>query len=209
MGRKISRRSFLKNSAIAMGTVAMCDFIAIGNAVSAEIEQKDSGKGNILVTYFSHSGNTRFMAEQIHEQVGGYIVEIKTVNPYPVDYDTVVDQAKSEQKKNYRPQLTTKVHNLESYDVIFIGYPNWWGTLPMALFTYFEENDFSKKILVPFCTHEGSFLGRSVTDLKTLNPKATVLDGLAIQGKSVKSKSAREDIIDWLTKLKITKGKQR
>lgn len=208
MRRKISRRSFMKNSAIAMGTVAMFDFIAIDNAFSAEVEQNDSGKGNILVTFFSHSGNTRFMAEQIHEQVGGDIVEIKTVNPYPVDYDSVVDQAKSEQKKNYRPKLTTKVHNLESYDVVFIGYPNWWGTLPMALFTYFEENDFSKKILVPFCTHEGSFLGRSVTDLKTLNPKATVLDGLAIQGKSVRSKSAREDIIDWLTKLKIAKGKQ-
>ena len=161
--------------------------------------QMDSASKKILVAYFSHTGNTRVIANQIHEKVGGDIFEIVTVNPYPTDYDAVVDQAKQEQEDNYRPQLKTKVENMDSYDVVFIGYPNWWGTMPMSVFTFLEEYDFSGKTIIPFCTHEGSGLGRSVEDTTELCPQSTILDGLAIRGSSVET--AQDDVSEWLRKI--------
>ena len=154
---------------------------------------------NILVVYFSHSGNTRVIANQIHEKVGGDIFEIVTVNPYPMDYDAVVDQAKQEQEDNYRPELATKVENMDSYDVVFIGYPNWWGTMPMPVFTFLEEYDFSGKTIIPFCTHEGSGLGRSVEDITKLCPQSTILDGLAIRGSSVEN--SQDEVSEWLREI--------
>lgn len=154
---------------------------------------------NILVVYFSHSGNTRVIANQIHEKVGGDIFEIVAVNPYPTDYDTVVDQAKQEQEGNYRPELATKVENMDSYDVVFIGYPNWWGTMPMPVFTFLEAYDFSGKTIIPFCTHEGSGLGRSVENITKLCPQSTILDGLAIRGSSVET--AQDEVSEWLREI--------
>ena len=162
----------------------------------------------VLVLFFSHSGNTRSLAEMIHDQVGGNLVEIKTTLPYPQDYDTVVDQAKREQQQNFRPQLATHIDDLDTFSTIFIGYPNWWGTMPMALFTFFESHNLSGKKLIPFCTHEGSALGRSVTDMQQLAPQATILDGLAIRGRSVHGRSTRKDIADWLAKLNVPKAPQ-
>ena len=159
----------------------------------------DTANKHILVAYFSYSGNTKVIADQIHENVGGDIFEIKTVDPYPTDYNAVVDQAKKEQEDNYRPKLATKVDNIDSYDVIFVGYPNWWGTMPMAVFSFLEQYNLSGKTIVPFCTHEGSALGRSVEDIKKTCPQSTILDGLAIRGKNVKN--ANKDVSEWLVKL--------
>lgn len=156
----------------------------------------------ILVAYFSHSGNTRVIANQIHEKVGGDIFEIVTVNPYPTDYNALVDQAKQEQEENYRPQLKTKVENMDSYDVVFVGYPDWWGTMPMPVFTFLEEYNFSGKTIIPFCTHEGSGLGRSVEDIKKLCPQSTILNGLAIRGSDVKN--AQSDVSKWLHEIGMT-----
>lgn len=164
--------------------------------------QMDSVPKKILVAYFSHSGNTRVIANQIHENVGGDIFEIVTVNPYPTDYDAVVGQAKQEQEDNYRPQLKTKVENMDSYDVVFIGYPNWWGTMPMPVFSFLEEYNFSGKTIIPFCTHEGSGLGRSIEDITKLCPKSTIQKGLAIRGSSVKT--AQDDVSKWLHEIGMT-----
>jgi len=159
----------------------------------------DAEEEKILVAYFSHSGNTRVIANQIHEKVGGDIFEIVTVNPYPKDYDAVVDQAKQEQEDDYRPELATEVENMDSYDVVFIGYPNWWGTMPMPVFTFLEEYKFSGKTIIPFCTHEGSGLGRSVEDITELCPQSTILDGLAIRGSNVET--AQDDVSEWLREI--------
>lgn len=91
---------------------------------------------NILVAYFSHSGNTQVIANQIYDSVRGDIFKIVTVDPYPTNYNAVVNLAKQEQKNDYRPELATKVENMDSYDLIFVGYPNWWATMPMAVFTF-------------------------------------------------------------------------
>ncbi len=144
---------------------------------------------NILVAYFSHTGNTREIANQIHEIVGGNIFEIVSTDPYPSGYNEVVEQARKELRAEYKPKLKTKVGNMESYDVVFVGYPNWWGTVPRPIATFLSQYDFSGKTIVPFCTHEGSGLGRSVTDISKLCPQSTVLDGLAVRGGEVKNAS--------------------
>jgi flavodoxin len=170
-----------------------------GSDNDSTVQGQDTEENNILVAYFSHTGNTRVIANQIHENVGGDIFEIVTVDPYPDDYNACVDKAKQEQDDDYRPELATKVENMDSYDVVFVGYPNWWGTMPMAVFTFLEEYDFSGKTIVPFCTHEGSRLGRSVEDIKELCPQSTILDGLAVRGGDVKN--AQDEVSEWLREI--------
>lgn len=158
---------------------------------------------NILIAYFSHSGNTRAIADQIHEGIGGDVFEIVSVDPYPRNYNAVVEQAQKELRAEYRPKLKTKVENMGSYQTVFVGYPNWWGTVPMPVATFLEEADFSGKTVVPFCTHEGSRLGRSVTDIKKLCPQSTVLEGLAIRGGGVNR--AEKEVAEWLRKIGVNK----
>jgi flavodoxin len=160
---------------------------------------------NILVAYFSRSGNTRVIANQIHESVGGDIFEIAPVDPYPSDYDQVVEQAGKELREQYRPKLKTKVENMESYNVVFVGYPSWWGTIPMPVATFLSEYDFFGKTIVPFCTNEGSRLGRSVTDIKELCPQSTILDGLAVRGRDVRK--AQNEVSEWLRELGMIEQK--
>jgi flavodoxin len=155
----------------------------------------------ILVAYFSHSGNTREIADQIHNKAGGDIFEIQGEKPYPQDYDAVVKQARQELDSGLKPALKTKVENIESYDLVFIGYPNWCGTVPAPVKTFLSEYDFSGKTIAPFCTHEGSGLGRSATDIGKLCPKSTLQEGTAIRGRDVKT--AQNKVSDWLKKLGI------
>ncbi len=132
-------------------------------------------QNNILVAYFSHSGNTRVNTTQIHERTGGVIFEFVAVDPYPSDYDEVLEQARKERKEKYAPRLKTRVENVETYNVVFVGYPNWWGTIPRPVAIFLSEYDFSGKTIVPFCTHEGSRFGRSVTDIKALCSQPTII----------------------------------
>jgi len=156
-----------------------------------------------LVAYFSHSGNTREIANQIHKSMGGDIFEIQAVKPYPNDYDAVVKQAKQELDPGYKPALKTKIENIKSYDLVFMGYPNWCNTIPAPVRTFLSEYDFSCKTIVPFCTHEGSGLGRSVTDISRLCAESTLMDGVAIRGRNVKT--AQNAVSEWLQKIKIKK----
>jgi flavodoxin len=157
----------------------------------------------ILVAYFSHSGNTREVAEQIHKNVGGDIFEIKAATPYPDDYDAVVKQAKQELASGYRPALKATIENIRSYDVVFIGYPNWCGTIPAPVATLLSEGDFTGKTIAPFCTHEGGGPGRSVSDISKLCPKSTILEIIAIRGREVTS--AQNEVSGWLRKVRIAK----
>jgi flavodoxin len=162
-----------------------------------------SGTKKILVAYFSHSGNTREIANQIHKSVSSDIFEIQTVKPYPNDYDAVVKQARQELDSGYKPALKTRVENFKSYSSVFIGYPIWWYTIPAPVKTFLLEYDFSGKTIVPFCTHGGTGLGRSVTDISKLCPRLTVLDRIAIWGRDVRT--AQNTVSEWLRKIKITK----
>ena len=169
----------------------------------------------ILVVYYSRTGsnyvsgnivnlpvgNTAAVAEIIREKTGADVFEIKTVKPYPEDYHETTDVAQAELKRNARPEIVGGVENLAQYDTIILGYPNWWGTMPMAVFTFLEKHDLSGKVILPFCTHEGSGLGRSVKDLKKALPQADVRRGLAIKGSRVykKEPSISREVESWLT----------
>ena len=132
-------------------------------------------------------GNTEIVAKRISEMTEGDIFRINTVNSYPEDYTETTEVAQKELHENQRPELSNHVENMDSYNVIFLGYPNWWGTMPMAIFTFLDEYDFAGKTIVPFCTHEGSGLGRSEQDIAKLCPQSTILDGLAVRGGIVKN----------------------
>jgi len=141
-------------------------------------------------------GNTEVIAKKIQQITGSDVFEIKTVKSYPEDYTETTNVAQEENRNNARPELTATVDDIDSYDVIYIGYPNWWGTMPMAVFTFLESYDFSGKTIIPFCTHEGSRMGSSERDIKKLCPNAKVLSGLAIVGGNVGR--ADKDVANWL-----------
>lgn len=153
------------------------------------------------MAYFSWSGNTRKIAAQIHEIVGGDLFEITSVDKYPHDYDETVKQARKELDSEYLPQLTSYVENIGSYDVVIIGYPNWWGTIPRPVASFLSKCDSPGKTIAPFCTHEGSRLGRSVEDIVKLCTRSTVLEGLEVRGGDVRS--AQNRVSDWLRKVGV------
>ena len=140
-------------------------------------------------------GNTEIVAEIIKEAVGGDLFEIKTVKNYPEDYYACIDVARSELRENARPELQSYPKNFNDYDNMFIGFPNWWGTMPMAVFTFLEKFYWSDKRIIPFCTNEGSGLGSSVRDIKSICKGANVSDGLSIIGHE--TQDSAETIINW------------
>lgn len=165
------------------------------HAQSALAEKK------ILVVYFSHSGNTREIANQIKAATGGDVFELQPVKAYPEDYQTVVDQAKEEISSNYKPELKTKVGNIDSYEVIFIGSPNWWSTIAPPVSSFLSDYNLSGKIIVPFITHGGGGLAQCVSDIKALCPNSNVLEGLVVSGRN--AVNSRNDVSEWLRRLKI------
>lgn len=168
----------------------------------------------ILVAYFSHTrenygvghiekGNTHMIANMIAEQTNADSFEISTVVPYPDRYDVCTKIAKQEQKDSARPELTAIIENMEEYDVIFLGYPNWWSDMPMAIYTFLESYNFSRKTIIPFCTHEGSGLSSTECSIAKICTSAKVLDGLALRG-SVAQNSQDEAIAavkGWLEEI--------
>lgn len=165
---------------------------------------------NILIAYFSHEGegyvggkimplkigNTKVAARAVEKETGGMLFQIQTMEPYPYDYMETVNIAQTELQNNTRPPLKENILNIEEYDTIILGYPNWWGTMPMAVFHFLESHDFSGKTILPLCTHEGSGMGQSEIDIRKLCPDAKVEKGLAIVGANVQH--AEKDIQKWL-----------
>ena len=161
-----------------------------------------SGSRRILVAYFSWSGNTREIANQIHRIVGGDLFEIVTVTKYPRDYDETVKQARKELETGCRPQLTSEVEDIESYDLVFIGYPNWCYTIPAPVASFLSKCDSAEKTVAPFCTHGGDGLGESVEDIAKLCQRSLVLEGLAVRGSEVRN--AQSKVSEWLRKIRVT-----
>jgi hypothetical protein len=135
----------------------------------------------------------------VHKAVGGDRFPIMTVDPYPALYRETTDVAMKEQNANARPKLATRVTNMADYDVIFLGFPIWWGTLPMAIFSFLDEYDLSGKTIIPFCTHGGSQLGRSIDDIRKLEPRANVSEGLAVRAEGAARASG--EVNAWLARL--------
>lgn len=149
-------------------------------------------------------GNTQYVTKVIQENTGADIFRIEPKTPYTTDHDDLVDLAKEEQNDNARPELKVNVENIDQYDTIFIGYPNWWGDMPMILYTFFDNNDFSGKTIIPFNTHGGSGFSSTISTISELEPDAVVnKDGYTVSRNNVQE--AEPDVIRWLQEMGYTK----
>lgn len=166
---------------------------------SVENNESDLEAGNVLIVYFSQTGNTETVANIIHDNVGGDIVKLETTEAYPSDYDELVNYAHQEQQEDARPELSTVIENIEQYDTIFLGYPNWWGDMPMAIYTFLDTYDLSGKTIAPFITHGGSGLSGTPENIQEEELNASVTEGLAIDGDEASDSS--EDVVEWLNSL--------
>ncbi len=145
-------------------------------------------------------GRVQALAERIQQNVGGDLFSIRTSVVYPADGGELIDYAAQEQEENARPELTTHIENLDGYDTIFIGYPNWWADLPMAVYSFLDEYDFSGKTIIPFNVHNGSRFSRTIQTIQELEPDATVVeDGFTVSEQTVAD--AAEDVAAWLEDL--------
>lgn len=141
-------------------------------------------------------GNTETAAGIIKDLTGADMFKIEQTKPYSKGYNDCIEEARADQQRNARPELKAFPESIDGYDVIYLGYPNYWSTMPMAVFTFLEHFDWKGKIIKPFCTHEGSGMRSSVSDIKKLCPGATVEEGLAIRGGSVEK--SRKNIEGWV-----------
>lgn len=161
----------------------------------------DSEGGKILIAYFSWGGNTEGVAEEIQRQTGADLFEITLVNPYSSDYNTVLDEAQRDQNIQARPELANHVENMAQYDIIMLGYPNWWASIPMPIASFLEEYDFSGKTILPFCSHGGGRFGQSLTAIAKLAPNAAMGEALSVHYSGGSELSS--DIAEWLEKSNI------
>ena len=134
----------------------------------------------------------------IQKLTGAELFEAEPVVPYSDDYSACIEEAKNDKKRDARPELKKYPEHMESFEKIYLGYPNYWGTMPMAMFTLLEHFDFAGKTILPFCTHEGSGLGDSVRDIRRLCPGADVRPGLAITGS--RAAQAEKEVKKWILK---------
>lgn len=169
-----------------------------------------------LIAYFSHAGqnysrggirylevgNTQVAAEKLHNMIDSDLFYIDTVKKYPEDHMEKIAVAKAEYEANARPELTDRVENMEQYDTVILAYPNWWTTMPMALFTFLESYDFTGKTICPLVTHGGSVFSNSLKDITRLCPGAIITEGLAINGDDVTR--CDRDLAAWLKKIGLT-----
>lgn len=197
-----------------------------GSAPKAEAPKTETPKAaagsapvgkRALVVYFSRAdenyvvgnvekGNTRILAEMIAEATGADTFEIKPAKPYPKEYTPATEVAKQEKNDNARPEIVGTMPDVSGYDVVFVGYPIWWGDLPMPCYTFFDKVKLEGKTIAPFCTHEGS--GLSGTDSNIANAtKAKVTEALVMKGSVAQNSrdEAKKEVTDWLKKLGYVK----
>ena len=200
----------LKKILIGLGIAAcLAGSISAQNKTSKETKMEKS-----LVVYFSlageqynvgiiKEGNTSIIAKFIAEETGSELFELETVKTYTTDsYNNLTKIAKDEQNKKARPALKADI-DISAYDTIYLGYPNWWGDMPMPLYTFLEGHDWSGKTIIPFCTHEGSGLSGTESRIRSICKGAAVEKGLAVQGKVAQTNRsvAKKAVQDWLKKI--------
>ncbi len=179
---------------------------SVGNALSGTVSvssknEKSQTGGKMLIAYFSWSGNTRGIAREIQRQTGADIFEIVPIPAYSDDYNTVLMEAQRDQHDQARPAIVSLPENIDEYDVILLGYPNWWASIPMPIATFLESYDFSGKTIVPFCSHGGGRFGQSLTAIAKLAPQTVIAPGLSVHYSGGSKLSA--DIRGWLLQNNI------
>lgn len=182
--------------------ILVCFTVSCANAQTENISNEPKNE-KILIAYFSRTGNTKKLAEQIQSLTGGNLVQIETEREYPQEYHMATEAAKHEKEIDARPALKTKIDNMNEYDVVFIGFPIWWSYTPMAIATFIESYDLSGKTIIPFCTHGGGGVGEAFSHVTKLTPNSIHSEGFIISGSRVSS--AEPDIEKWLKGIHIIK----
>lgn len=194
--------------------IACCllPLLSYGETVNVDKETIKKDTKNILIVYLTRTANTEVVAQQIHQLVGGNLVEIETVNPYPSNYAEMVAQARQERDTKFKPSLKPKINNIQKYDIVFVGFPIWSTDLPAPMRSFLTEYDFSGKTVIPFCTNGGYGEGSSFKTIAQLVPQSTLLKGFAIKGGSErdgkyfvmqgkKAEQAKAQIKAWLRSI--------
>lgn len=197
---------------------------------SDEAQDTADGSSRILIAYFSYPenadlpadvdvsssasiqdwdgeimGNVAVLASMIAQDTGGTLSPILTLEKYPDTYDATIELAQAEQRENARPALSSTVPDLSAYDTVFLGYPNWWGDLPMPVYTFLDETDLSGKTIIPFVSHGGSGFSDTIRSIQEAEPDATVVeDGLSVGAGSVSG--AQEQVDEWISSLGLAQG---
>ena len=167
---------------------------------AVEVDGNNSDVDAVTSASVVAPGNTARLAQWIQEYVGGDLFPIVVTEPYPDDYDECLDRAADEKAENARPELTNYLDNIDDYDIIFLGFPNWWYTAPMAIFSFIEEYDLSDKTIVPFCTHGTGGLASCIRDITTALPdSAEVLEPLGVYREDIEQ--AQSEVNEWLLNL--------
>lgn len=182
--------------------IIVCCTVSCANAQKGNISNGPK-KEKTLIVYFSKTGNTKKLAEQIQSLIGGSLVQIETERGYPSEYQAATEAAKHEKETDARPALKTKIDNMNEYDVVFVGFPIWWSYTPMAIATFLESYDFSGKTIIPFCTHGGGGVGEAFNKVTMLTPNSIHSEGFIISGSRVSS--AKIDIEKWLKGINMIK----
>ena len=165
---------------------------------------RSEAAGKALVVYFSWSGNTEALAQEIQTQTGADLLRIETVEPYPESYNETLEHARDELRENARPALKqAKIDNLAEYDTVFIGMPNWWNSIPMPVATFLEANDLSGKTVAQFVTHGGGGVANCARDLQNLCPGAKFTEVLSLGGSS--ARDAKDEVTEWLAEIGFAK----
>ena len=187
-------------------------------------EENEEDVSNILIAYFTYgenanlsndtdtssqasiqlwegeiTGNTGLLAHMIDEEIEADLFSILTADAYPNNYDDTINQGREENQNDYRPELSSHIENLDQYDTIFLGYPNWWYDLPMSIYSFLEEYDLSGKTIIPFSTSGGSGFSNTIATISELEPDAEVLEGFTVDG--TEASNAQESIHSWLVSL--------
>lgn len=186
---------------LARNAVAGTGVVAAGAANAA------SRGGRTLVAYFSWSGNTRYIAQQIAARIDADVVELELVEPYSSDYSTVLDEAQRDQAAQARPELATRVDDMDAYGTVLLGYPNWWASIPMPIASFLESYDFSGKLIVPFCSHGGGRLGQSASAIAKLAPQASMGTPLSVHYQG--GGTLGSDIDAWIAQNGLEGGGSR
>jgi len=209
----MKRRDFLKTTgsailglaALTLGCGAASTATQPAPAQAAQASTNEGASQNmntskkVLIAYFSYSGNTKAVAEEIHKQIGGDLIEIVPATPYSETYNVCVAKAKAEQVANARPAISTQIADFDQYDTVYLGYPNWWGSMPMPVATFIETYKLDGKKVAPFFTHGGGGVQRCMSDLQKLAPNAKFTQYLCLSGSS--AKTAQGEIKNWISSL--------
>ena len=195
----VSAETLSPEAAEDIGTNMLVAYFSYAENAELPDDVDASTTASIQVWNNETTGNTGVVADMIADATGADLFSIQTVEKYPDSYEATVDQGQEEQSADARPALATHIENLDSYDVIFLGFPNWWGDMPMALYSFLDEVDLSGKTIVPFVTSGGSGFSDTIRTIESMESGATVQEGLSINGSS--AASAQDQVNEWLAEL--------